>query len=720
MKVLERWSRLVIKRRVVVISIWVVIIVVGGFSATRLSGLLTTSLTVPGTSSAQANAILIRDFHENIEGTFTVVVPFQNATTTEISGLEAKIKVAAAKVPTGAVSDERAIGGLLYANINTSMNLDRAAIVTDRLRHALYDAGLSNALVTGPPALQHDIAPVLTGDLHRGEVLAFVLAFLLLIAVLGICWAVAIPFLVAGATTAGTLGVVYLLAHRFLMVLYVPNVVGLIGLALAIDYSLLMVHRFRTEINRVNVSVDDAIVATMQSAGRTVTFSGFAVAIGLATLLIVPVPFVRSLGAAGLVVPIFSLASALSLQPALLSFLGRRGVRPAGFRGLMAQRDVSSGIWARATRRVIRRPWFVLVTAIIVLGGAASSIFWLQLTPASTTAIPHNIEAARGLTLASSRLGPGGITPIQIIIDTGRRDGAATGTASRARLTLAKKILKNPEVAIVAIGHTVPFVDRTRRYEQILVVSRDYFGSAGSQHLVAVLRDTTIPSMKFPGSTRAYVGGAPAQGVDFLNVVYGAFPWILVLALSLAYLVLARAFRSLVLPLIAILLSLMSVGVAYGLLVVVFRFGTGSHILGSYHVSQIEGWVPVFLFAMLFGLSMDYEVFIVARIRESWVNGSNSSDAIVEGLSNTGAVVTSAALIMVAAVSGLVFGHIAGLQELGVGLAFGVLVDATIVRGFMLPSVMTLLSERSWWLPTWAAKVLRVSAAPLESRGAPR
>ena len=444
--VLERWCRLVIKRRVVVISVWAAIIIIGGLSATRLSGLLTTSLTVPGTSSTQANAMLIRDFHENIEGTFTVVMPFQNVTTNEISALEAKIKVAATKVPTGTVSDERAIGGLLYANINTSMNLDQAATVTGTLRHALHDVGLSKALVTGPPALQHDITPVLTSDLHRGEVLAFVLAFLLLIAALGVCWAVVIPFLVAAATTAGTLGVVYLLAHRFLMVLYVPNVVGLIGLALAIDYSLLMVHRFRTEINREDVSVDDAIVATMRSAGRTVAFSGFAVAIGLATLLIVPVPFVRSLGAAGLVVPVFSLASALSLQPALLSLLGRRGVRPAGIRGLMARRDVSSGLWARMTRRVIRRPLLVLATTVVMLAAAASSIFWLQLTPASTTAIPSNIEAARALTLASSRLGPGGITPIQIIVDTGHRDGAATGTASRARLALAKVILKNPEV----------------------------------------------------------------------------------------------------------------------------------------------------------------------------------------------------------------------------------------------------------------------------------
>jgi len=707
----------VIKRRVIVIVIWIGITIAGVFSASQLTALLTTSLTVPGTDSAQANAVLVRDFHENVEGTFTVVVPFTNASTGGIAALEAKISTAATKIPTGSVSEERAVDGVLYANVNTSLNLERAANVTDGLRNALHDAGLSNALVTGPPALQHDITPVLTSDLRRGEVVALVLALLLLIAVLGICWAVVIPYLVAGATTAGTLSVVYLLAHHFLMVLYVPNVVELIGLALAIDYSLFIVHRFRAEVSDEKVTVDDAIVATMRSAGKAVVYSGFAVAIGLASLLIVPVPFVRSLGAAGLVVPLFSLSAALSLQPALLSFLGRRGVRPVGVRGLMAHRDVATGLWARIARGVIARPLFVLVATTVVLGGATFSIFWLQLTPGSVTAIPHNIQAAKALTLVSSRVGPGAITPIEIIIDTGRGHGAVTGAASRERLALAKLILKNPEVAIVAIGHTVPFVNPTRRYEQILVIGREYFGSVGSQHLVAVLRDTTIPSMTFPAGTKAFVGGAPAQGVDFLNTVYGAFPWIVLLALLLAYLVLARAFQSLVLPLIAVLLDLVTVGVAYGLLVVVFRFGVGSQILGTYHVSQIEGWVPVFLFAMLFGLSMDYEVFIVSRIREAWHHGSSTSEAIIDGLANTGGVVTSAALIMVAALSGMVFGHIAGLQELGVGLAFGVLVDALIVRGLLLPSVMTLLGARSWWLPARAQKALRVTARPLENQG---
>jgi RND superfamily putative drug exporter len=190
------------------------------------------------------------------------------------------------------------------------------------------------------------------------------------------------------------------------------------------------------------------------------------------------------------------------------------------------------------------------------------------------------------------------------------------------------------------------------------------------------------------------------------------------LALALAYLILLRAFRSLVLPLLAVLLDLVSVAAAYGLLVVIFRFGVGSSLLGTYHVSQIEGWVPIFIFAVLFGLSSDYEVFIVARMRESWDSGSGNAKAITDGLAHTGGVVTAAAVIMVGALGGLAFGQIAGLQELGVGLALGVLVDATIIRGLMLPSAMALLGRWNWWLPEAPARLARTKASPLENRGA--
>jgi RND superfamily putative drug exporter len=360
----------------------------------------------------------------------------------------------------------------------------------------------------------------------------------------------------------------------------------------------------------------------------------------------------------------------------------------------------------------------VLATSVTVLALGASSVLWLQLTPGSVEAVPQYLESAHALSVVANRIGPALITPNEVVVDLGRAHLANRPAMKAARLQLAEAILHDPEVFAVAIDTKPPFVDTTGRYEQILVFGRHEFGAAASQQLVHALRNTYIPVSTFPPGTRIFLGGPAAQGVDFLHAVYGAFPWLVMLALVLAYLVLLRAFRSVLLALVAVLLDLVSVGVAYGLMVVVFRFGVGSALVGSYHVSQIEGWVPVFLFAMLFGLSMDYEVFIVARMREAWDAGADNVGAITAGLTHTGGVVSAAAVIMVGALGGLVFGHVAGLQELGVGLALGVLIDATIVRGLLLPAVMALLGRWNWWLPESVARLVQAKASPLEERGA--
>lgn len=714
---LERWTRAVVRNRSAIIAVWLVLIILGFFAASNLNDHLTTSLSVPGSESAKADELLSDHFNENIEGTFTVLLKFKNASDEEIAGFEAKIAAAASSVPTAKVTQQKALGGVLFANIGTSFKLIDAAPYTEKLRQALFNEGLEGAFVTGPPAIDRDITPVLTSDLHRGQILAVLLALLLLILVLGTCWAVIVPFLFATATISLTLAVVYLLAQRVLMVLYIPNIIELIGLGLAIDYSLLIVHRFRREImDHGDVHVDDAIVKTMETAGRTVILSGFIVSIGLATLLLVPVPFVRSLGAAGLVVPAVSVLAALTLQPALLSFLGRRGVTPTGFPGLMARKDLMTGMLAKIAHFVIRRPISVLFFSLATLAIAASSIIWLQVTPSSLTALPAELESARALSMVTDRVGPGIITPNEIVIDLGQRNQATTPTVKQARTLLAKEILKNPEVFIVATGEKAPYVDESGRYLRMFVVGHHGLGTGASQELVHELRDTYIPNAGFPENTRIYLGGAPAQGSDLLKSIFESFPWIVLLALLIAYIVLLRAFRSLILPLKAILLDLVSIAVAYGSLVLVFRFGVGSSILGTYRLDHIEAWVLIFLFVVLFGLSMDYEVFIVSRMREARDRGATNNQAIIEGLTHTGGVVTAAAIILVGALGGLVIGHIPGLQQLGVGLAFGILIDATIIRGLLLPSAMVLLGRWNWWLPTSVAKLARTKASPLEER----
>jgi len=712
---LTKWTRFAVRNRFAILATWIIFGICGLTGASQLNGLLTTSLTVPGSQSAQADEILSKRFHENIEGSFTVLYKFNNATTSEIDAFKNKIARAASTIPTAKITQSRALGGYFYANIGTPFSLTRAASYTEPLRSALIQQGLSGAMVTGPPAIKSDVTPVLSSDLRRGEIFALLLALLLLILMLGFSWAVAIPFLIAGATISLTLGILYLLAHKFLMVLYVPNIIELIGLGLAIDYSLLIVHRFRRErMQNSGQSIEDAIVKTMQTSGRTVVLSGASVAVGLTVLLFIPVPFIRSLGTAGVVVPLVSIISALTLQPALLAILGDHTGASFGFKGLMARRDLRTGLMSKIALFVIRKPVAVALTSIATLGLIASSLMWLQVTPSSLTSLPANLESSKALTMVTSRIGPGIITPTQIIIDLGSPGLARTPEVKFARLALAQEILKNPEAFTVATDESSAYVDETGQFIRLFVIGQHALGGEQSKNFVNELRTQYLPEASFGKNSKIYLAGAPAQGQDLLNKIGTTFPWIILLILLITYLILLRAFGSLFLPLKAILMDLLSIAVAYGSMVLVFRSRIGSSLLGTYQLDQIEAWVLVFLFVVLFGLSMDYEVFIVSRMKEARDRGATNNEAIVEGLSHTGGVVTSAAVILVGALSGLVFGHFAGLQELGVGLSLGILIDATIIRCLLLPSVMVLLGKWNWWMPKSMSSFVQSKASPLE------
>jgi RND superfamily putative drug exporter len=249
------------------------------------------------------------------------------------------------------------------------------------------------------------------------------------------------------------------------------------------------------------------------------------------------------------------------------------------------------------------------------------------------------------------------------------------------------------------------------------VTGKGEYGSPAALDFVDRLRGDIIPGAGFPNAVEVYAGGGPPSGVDFLDVTYGAFPWLVLGVLVATYFLLLRAFRSLLLPLKAIILNLLSIGAAYGLLVVVFKWGVGD-ALGLISFDQIEGWIPVFVFAMVFGLSMDYEVFLVSRMREEWDAGRRNAEAVAFGLAKTGRIVTAAGLVMFAAFMGFVAGSIVGLQQFGFGLAMAIILDVTIVRALLVPSVMELFGRWNWWLPDNVARVFRVQPSPLAPKGA--
>jgi uncharacterized membrane protein YdfJ with MMPL/SSD domain len=718
--VAERWTRTVLRFRVPVLIAWFVVLVVGAAASARLPALLSNTFTVPGTDSDRARVILAREFGERPDGVFTVVFPTRRPSDAAVRArVRRELRAAARLVPTGRSGPLQAGGGILFGTIDTTLDLQHAKRYTTTVRRAL-----PGALVTGQPAIQHDLEPVLSSDLRRGETIALPIALLILFAVLGVSAVVVIPFIFAACTITLTLTAVYVLARLFPMVSYVTNLVELIGLGLAVDYSLLIVSRYREELDRGD-DVDAAIVRTMRTAGRSVIFSGITVAIGLALLLLVPVPFVRSIGVGGFIVPLASIAAAATLQPALLSFAGRRGARRVPVAAFVRSRlglplpqlpgtvDVENGYWARFARTIMRRPVVFLAVGTAIMLGLAAPAFFLHVTPGSISALPKFPESARGLALLRSRAGAGALTPTQIVVATAAPGDARAPGVHAAIERLADSLFRDPEVSVIALGRAPPYVSADGRYARVIAVGRHEYGDERSQAFVRRLRHTLVPAARFPGGVRVLAGGAPPQGVDYLDQSYGAFPWLVLAVLVLTYLVLLRAFRSVVLPLKAVLLNLLSVAAVYGVLVVVFRWGAGAHLLGLYRVPQIEGWIPIFLFAVLFGLSMDYEVFLVSRMREAWDHVPDNKRAVAHGLERTGRIITAAALIMVAAFSGFVAGRIAGLQEFGVGLAVAVLLDATIVRMILVPSLMAVLDRRNWWLPARVARIARVQPSDI-------
>ena len=358
------------------------------------------------------------------------------------------------------------------------------------------------------------------------------------------------------------------------------------------------------------------------------------------------------------------------------------------------------------------RPVVYLVGGVSVLVAAAVPAFWIQVTPGSTFGIPRTSQSVRGFDLLRQAVGPGASAPAQLLVEA--PSGSVLGAPTQAAVhRLIVALRADPEVAKVYTGLGPRFVDSTRHYEQVVVAGRHDYGFPQEQALVKRMRDTLIPAAGFPASEQVLVGGAPGSGVDFLHQAYTYFVPLIAAVLVLTYFLLMRAFRSLLLPLKAVLLNLLSVGASYGMLVVFFRFGLGQELFGLYKFGQVEGWIPIFLFAMLFGLSMDYEVFLVTRMSASWDEGRDKVTAVAHGLERTGRIITAAAIIMCAAFSGFVAGRIVGLQEFGLGLAVAIFVDATIVRSILVPSMMAILGRWNWWLPRRAARIVRVPESPL-------
>ena len=457
-------------------------------------------------------------------------------------------------------------------------------------------------------------------------------------------------------------------------------------------------------------------------------------AVGLALLVFMPLPFMRSMGVGGLLVPLVSIAASATLLPALLSLMGARvnrwrivpQARPRAPRGQGRHR-----LLAPPRHLDHAAPLLFFCAAGGLMLALALPALGLALTGGDNRGVPLTTESTRGLHVLETTLGPGALAPHQIVVDTHRPGGATDPAVVAAQRRLVAALRARPRDRRPRRSPRPAACRRARRARPTSSTptaaccrsappgTATPASSARWTSSTASATATSRPRASRP-APRCCVSGAPAFGVDFLDRAYGAFPWLVLAVLVVSYLMLLRAFRSVVLPLKAVIMNLLSVSATYGVLVLAFQHGWGEPF-GLQQSDQIDGWIPIFLFAMLFGLSMDYEVFLLSRIREEWELRHDNEHAIAFGLEHTGRIITAAAIIMIAAFSGFVAGSFVGLQEFGLGLSVAILLDATIVRSILVPATMKLLGDWNWYLPERVRRALRLrpSAPELGDRLGP-
>jgi putative drug exporter of the RND superfamily len=549
--------------------------------------------------------------------------------------------------------------------------------------------------VTGRQTTNHDFSKLSEDDLRSGE-LQFGLpaALIVLLLVFGAVVAGLIPLLIALPSIVVALGMVAVLAHAFTLSIFVVNMLTGMGLALGIDYSLFVVSRFREERGQGREKYD-AIAASAKTANRAVIFSGTTFVIAMFGMLVVPSSIMRSLAVGAILVGIVSVVASATLLPALLGLLGdgvNRGRIPIVGRRSFESANLEGRFWGAIVHAVLRRPGLSLALSVALLLAAASPIFGLHIGTSGATLLPSRFDARQGFD-ALNRYFPGATAdPVQIVVAKGATQPEAEQALSRLRTTLAS----DPHFGSGRIDHS----PNGKVAVLEVPVRGDPSGSAAVS-AVRHLRSRTVPAAFAGTGAQVLVGGTTSENIDYFDSVIGPAPWVIAFVLGLTLIFLTVVFRSVVVAGTAVVLNLLSVGAAYGLLVLVFQHGVGAGLFGFHHVHTVEAWVPLFLFSVLFGLSMDYQVFLLSRIKERSDVSDDTTEAVSHGVASTARIITGAALIIVAVFAGFAAGELVMFQQMGFGVAVALLIDATIIRSVVLPAAMDLLGRWNWYLPRW-------------------
>ena len=567
--------------------------------------------------------------------------------------------------------------------------------------------------ITGEFTVGRDFQRVSEEDLQKGEIqFGLPAAMIILLLVFGTLVGALVPLTMAMLSIIVALALVAVIGQFVEVNLFVTNMLVAMGLALGIDYSLFIVSRLREERGK-GLPHGEAILNVSSTATRAVVLSGTAFSLALLGMFLVPTTILRSLALGAIVVAIVSIAVALTFHPALLMVLGDRIDKlrvPWLGKRVSASAGTEGRFWGGAVRAVVRHPGISLVAAVALLLLATAPLLGLKLGASGPSSLPDDAIGKQGLIALERDFPTGAIDPVEVVVDT-RAAPQADANVPDLRSQLEQDSDFAADSATLEDGGDLVIASVPLNVEG---------SSEEASAAVDRLRDKYVPQAFGDSSDEVLVGGLPAENRDFFALIGNWLPIVIAFVLVLTLILLTLAFRSIVVALTAVAVNLLSVGAAYGLLVLVFQEGVATDLFGFGQVDRIEAWVPVFLFSVLFGLSMDYQVFLLSRIRERYTATRDTTQAIVFGVGSTARLITGAALIIIVVFAGFAAGELVSFQQMGFGVAVALLIDATIVRLVVIPAAMQLLGERNWYLPSWLEWLPHVEIEdPAFSAGAP-
>ena len=700
-------------------------VIAGGLGSSLLDSATTTELRLTSGADSQRAADMLESRLRGPQPVTEIVVVQSETLTVDDPAFRHKVETVFDDI-FALGSDTVAAGRNYYQENDESLvSEDRKTtimqlVLTGRLKDAeknvgnildiVEDADAADdfrVLMSGTASISFESNELALHDLEQGERIGVPVALLILVALFGTIVAALALIGLAIVAIIVALGLVALIGQAFELVFFVTLMVTMIGLAVGIDYSLLIVSRFREEMDR-GLSKSAAAERAGSTAGRTVLFSGVTVIIALCGMLIVPFLFFQSLAIGAILVVAVALAATLTLLPAVLALLGPKvNLLTVPFIGrfrIKSPEASKDGFWEFITRKVTSHPLISIVAIAVPM--IVLTIFYFDIKTGinGVDAYPEGSQTREAFFVLEENFSFGLVNPVEIVIDGDVNSPEVQGAIQRLQATLSN----DPRFPLPPI----PTVSQSGDLGLLTLITHGEPSSQATVDAVTVLRDEYIPAAFDGVAAEVLVGGVSAASADVFDIVATYTPIVFLFVLGFSFIILMLVFRSIVIPIKAVIMNLLSVGATYGLLVLVFQKGVATDFLGFRHAEVVDVWIPLFLFSILFGLSMDYHVFLLSRIRECYDQTGHNAEAVAYGLRSTATIITGAALIMVAVFGGFASGETIINQQVGFGLAVAVLLDATLVRSVLVPASMEVLGKRNWYLPSFLSWLpdLRIGA----------